>query len=209
VASGRRAPPRRRLRRSSGSRGPPQLAVLALQLLYAGALGGRQAGPLALVDLGLADPQSDRLRSDAERLRDTGDRALALALLGRNLADQADGALSQLRRIPPLGGMGTPAALCHDSIFLQRMESPQKSVRFSLSIVDSNAFEMGPGSRTGHLTVFRALRRTSIRAAARLGNWDWTTTARALGFQAADAAEHKCFTLGRVNCRPFFIETSG
>src|SRR5450759_5417649 len=67
--------------------GPPHLAVIALQLLYAGALGGRQAGPLAL--------------------------------LGRDLADQADGALSQLRRVPPLGGVGTAAALCHDSIFLK------------------------------------------------------------------------------------------
>lgn len=73
---------------------------------------------------------ADRLGSDAELPRDLADGAVALALLGRRLEHEPDGALSQLWWIPALERPGG-VVLCHDSMILQGMESPPKSVRFS------------------------------------------------------------------------------
>lgn len=109
--------------------GPAQLAVLALELLHPFALLGRQAAALASVDLGLADPQSERFRSDAELLSDAGHRAVAITSLGDRLGDEPDGPFPELGWIPPLG-WACVVVVCHDSMFLQTLESPSMSVRF-------------------------------------------------------------------------------
>ena len=67
---------------------------------------------------------------------------MALALLGRGLEHEPDRALSQLWWVPALERPGG-VVWCHDSIFLQGMESPPKSVRFSQLSHQPAALEFG------------------------------------------------------------------
>jgi hypothetical protein len=55
-----------------------------------------------VIDLGLDHPAAERLDADAELAGDADHGAIALAGLGHPLERQTDGALLQLRRIPPL-----------------------------------------------------------------------------------------------------------
>src|SRR5450756_3075646 len=88
-------------------------------------------GVLPAVDLGLVDPLAQGLGPDAELLGHPRDHAEPLAALAGGLEDHANGPLSELGRVPPLERAA--AVLCHDSMFLQAMESPSKSGRFSVS----------------------------------------------------------------------------
>jgi hypothetical protein len=81
---------------------PPLGAPLAEP---ASALLGREAGPGAAVDLGLADPLAERLGPDAELMGDAADGALFAAPLDR-LHDQPDGALLDLRWIATRAWVG-------------------------------------------------------------------------------------------------------
>lgn len=86
-----------------------------------------------------------------------------------------------------------------------------RSATIGLSIIDSDALEMGPGSRVGHFSVFRGLRRATIEAGAEVGNFNWITAAPVFQSQATSTSEHGCFTLGResgVNGR-HYIDCSG
>jgi len=86
-------------------------------------------GVLPAVDLGLVDPLAQRLGADTELLGHPRDHAEPLAALAGGLVDHSDGPLSELGRIPPLERAA--AVFCHDSMFLQAVESPSKSVRFT------------------------------------------------------------------------------
>src|SRR5450759_995344 len=110
--------------------GPAQLAVLPLELFHPGPLLGREAGPLAAVDLGLVDPLAQGLGADAELARHPGDRPEALTPLAAGLEDHADGPLPELGRVPSLERAAAAAVLCHDSMILQAVETPSKSGRF-------------------------------------------------------------------------------
>lgn len=66
---------------------------------------------------------------------------MAIASLGGRLGDEPDRSLSQFRWIPPLAGS---AFLCHDSMFLQTMESPPESVRFSCLVIGPIGDELAP-----------------------------------------------------------------
>jgi acetyltransferase-like isoleucine patch superfamily enzyme len=86
-----------------------------------------------------------------------------------------------------------------------------KSARIGLSIVDSEALEMGPGSRIGHFTVFRGLRRACIGAGATIGNFNWISASPLFQSQATETSEHGCFTLGRESAvtSRHYIDCSG
>src|SRR5450756_2695000 len=89
-------------------------------------------GVLPAVHLGLVDPLAQRLGADTELLGHTGDHAEPPAPLAGGLVDHSDGPLSELGRVPPLERAA--AVLCHDSIFLQAVESPSKSGRFTRAV---------------------------------------------------------------------------
>jgi hypothetical protein len=76
--------------------GAAQLPDLAFQFGDALAFGGGDTWPLAVVDLGLRDPVSERFPVDAELVGDAGDRAGALAGLLAGLIDQAHGTVADL-----------------------------------------------------------------------------------------------------------------
>jgi hypothetical protein len=80
--------------------GSTEPAVLLLQLGDPGALVGREPRPSPVVDLGLADPGAERLRADVELTGDTGDDAVALAVLLHRRQDELDRSLLNLRRVP-------------------------------------------------------------------------------------------------------------
>ena len=87
-----------------------------------------------------------------------------------------------------------------------------RSARIGLSIVDSHALEMGPGSRIGHFTVFRGLRRIRLGPAAHVGNFNWISASPMFQPQATETSEHGCFTLGResaVTGRHYFDCSGG
>jgi acetyltransferase-like isoleucine patch superfamily enzyme len=86
-----------------------------------------------------------------------------------------------------------------------------KSARIGLSIVDSDVLEMGPGSRIGHLTVVRGLRRTRLGAGAVVGNLNWITASPMFRTQSAEDSEHGCFTLGRESAvtSRHYVDCSG
>jgi len=77
--------------------GPAQLEVLPLELLEPMPLLGRQAGPPALVPLGLAHPLPERLRRTADLLGDRGDRRPLRIVRGLVLHDHPYGPLTYLR----------------------------------------------------------------------------------------------------------------
>lgn len=72
-----------------------------------------------------------------------------------------------------------------------------KSARIGFSIVDSEVLEMGPGSRIGHLTVIRGLRRTRLGAGAAVGNLNWITASPMFRTQSAEDSDDGSFILGR------------
>jgi acetyltransferase-like isoleucine patch superfamily enzyme len=86
-----------------------------------------------------------------------------------------------------------------------------KSARIGLSIVDSDVLEMGPGSRIGHLTVLRGLRRTRLGAGAVVGNFNWMTASPMFRAQSAEGSEAGCFTLGRESAvtSRHYVDCSG
>ncbi len=86
-----------------------------------------------------------------------------------------------------------------------------RSARIGLSIVDSDVLEMGPGSRIGHLTVLRGLRRTRLGAGAVVGNLNWISASPMFRTQSAEGSEHGCFTLGRESAvtSRHYIDCSG
>jgi len=81
------------------------------------------------VDLGQVDRLAQGLGADAELAGHARDRAEPLTRPAGALEDHPDGPLPELGRIPPLERAAVP---CHDSVFLQAMESPSESGRFSL-----------------------------------------------------------------------------
>jgi acetyltransferase-like isoleucine patch superfamily enzyme len=86
-----------------------------------------------------------------------------------------------------------------------------RSARIGLSIVDSDAFEMGPESQIGHFTVFRGLRRIRLGPGAHLGNFNWITASPMFQSQATETSEHGCFTLGRESAvtSRHYVDCSG
>ena len=74
-----------------------RLAILALQLLQALALIGRQTAALAAIALGLPHPLAQRLSGAAQLAGDRRDRGPLRRVLRRMLSDQANGPLSYLR----------------------------------------------------------------------------------------------------------------
>src|SRR4051794_7499133 len=76
--------------------GPPELPVLPLQLRDALTVRRARAGPLATVDLGLADPLAQGFGPHPELGRDAGDGAEPLLAPVIRLEDHADAALLQL-----------------------------------------------------------------------------------------------------------------
>jgi acetyltransferase-like isoleucine patch superfamily enzyme len=86
-----------------------------------------------------------------------------------------------------------------------------RSARIGMSIVDSDALEMGPGSRIGHLTVIRGLRRTRIGAGAVVGNLNWISASPVFRPHAAEGSQHGSFTLGRESALTsrHYIDCSG
>lgn len=72
-----------------------------------------------------------------------------------------------------------------------------RSATIGLSIVDSDVLDMGPGSRIGHFTVLRGLRRAHLGADAVVGNFNWITAAMVSQSRGEDATGSGCFTLGR------------
>src|SRR5450756_784534 len=90
-------------------------------------------GVLPAVDLGLVDPLAQRLGADTELLGHPRDRAEPLTPLAGGLEDHPDGPFSELGRVSPLERTAGAAVFCHDSIFLQAVESPSKSGRFKAS----------------------------------------------------------------------------
>src|ERR1035437_1603442 len=101
--------------------GPPELAVLPLELDDAATLLGREAGPVAAIDLGLVNPLAQGLDSDAERAGHPGDGSGALAGLLDGLEDHPDGPLFQLSWIT-MRGVVAAGVVWHDSIFLQEVQ---------------------------------------------------------------------------------------
>jgi hypothetical protein len=79
-------------------------------------------GPLPGVDLGLADPATQRLPADAELVGDPGDHAVPLAGLLDGLQHHPDGPLMQLRRVAPLRGVGT-VGVSHPHELVDRLEA--------------------------------------------------------------------------------------
>ena len=86
-----------------------------------------------------------------------------------------------------------------------------RSARIGLSIVDSDVLEMGPGSRIGHLTMLRGLRRTHLGAGASVGNLNWITASPVFRTQSPRNTEHGCFTLGRESAvtSRHYVDCSG
>jgi acetyltransferase-like isoleucine patch superfamily enzyme len=70
------------------------------------------------------------------------------------------------------------------------------SARIGVSIVDSDALEMGPRSRIGHFTVLRGLRRTHLNSGATIGNFNWITASPMFSSESA-LPDHASFNLGR------------
>src|SRR6478609_8927844 len=92
---------------------PPQFGILPLEPLDLSVLVARQARPVSGVDLRSADPLAQRLgRSDAELLRDGGDRGPLRRVVRCYLSDHPDCTLPQLRRVL--------ARSPHDPILLKR-----------------------------------------------------------------------------------------
>jgi hypothetical protein len=91
--------------------GPPQLAILALQVAQPSSFIAGQARSLAAVHLVAPQPQPRRLGADAQLPGDRGDRRPLGRVLRPVLPHQADGSLSELSRIT---GSST-----HDSILSQ------------------------------------------------------------------------------------------
>src|SRR5262249_62280096 len=77
--------------------GPPQLEVLPLELLEPLPLLSCQAGPPALVPLGLAHPLPERLRCTADLLGDRGDRRPLRIVSGLVLHDHPHSPLTHFR----------------------------------------------------------------------------------------------------------------
>jgi hypothetical protein len=71
--------------------GPAELFVLPLELAHPDPFLGRETGPGAPVDLGLADPGAERLGADAELVGDAADDALVVAVVLHGLGDHAHG----------------------------------------------------------------------------------------------------------------------
>ena len=92
----------------------------------------RGAGSAAAVDLGLVDPAAQGLGADVELSGDAGHERPAAARPDRRLEDHPDGPFLQLGWVLPLDWLARSLVLfvCHDSMFLQPLESPSKSVRF-------------------------------------------------------------------------------
>lgn len=86
-----------------------------------------------------------------------------------------------------------------------------RSARIGLSIVDSDVLEMGPGSRIGHFTVFRGLRRARLGDGASVGNFNWITAAPMFQTQLTESSEQGWFTLGRESAvtSRHYIDCSG
>src|SRR5665213_2423766 len=79
--------------------GPAELLVLPFEIAHPNPFLGRQAGPGALVDLGLADPVAEGLGADAELAGDAADDALIVAVALHGLGDHADGPFLDLSGI--------------------------------------------------------------------------------------------------------------
>src|SRR5262249_16726032 len=88
--------------------GPPQLSVLTLELLEPCSLVRRQAGPPAVVPLGLPHPMAECLRRTADLLGDRGDRRPLRRVVLGVLEHHPDGTLPHFRREPTWSGEG-----CH------------------------------------------------------------------------------------------------
>src|SRR5215210_6213544 len=86
----------------------PQLTVLALELLDPLRLNRAHTRPGAVIDLGLPDPRTQRLRRHPELLGDRDDRCPLRRILTLGLEDHPRRALPDLRRIP--------APSCHHAI---------------------------------------------------------------------------------------------
>jgi hypothetical protein len=84
----------------------PQLALVGM-LGEARPLIAREPGALAPVDLGLAHPVPQGLRSDPELARDPGNDPERLPLGGDRLGDHPDRPLLELGRVPLLGVVGS------------------------------------------------------------------------------------------------------
>jgi hypothetical protein len=91
-----------------------------------------RSGPGAALDLRLVVPVAERFRPDAQLLGDRAHGAVPFPCSAAVSKHESDRALLQLGWIPPLGLAPAGGSLCcHDSIFLQAMEPPPKSVRFT------------------------------------------------------------------------------
>src|SRR5450759_3034941 len=188
--------------------GPAQLAVLPLELFHPGPLLGREAGPLAAVDLGLVDPLAQGLGADAELARHPGDRPEALTPLAAGLEDHADGPLPELGRVPSLE-RAAAAVLCHDSMILQAVESPSKSGRFSRAgagITDAHRHDPGRGIPGGRLTWRRpapASGMGSASAPASRSSWSCSSRSRRPSWASARprSSMRRCgIGSGRMRC---------
>ena len=86
-----------------------------------------------------------------------------------------------------------------------------RSATIGLSIVDSDALDMGPGSRIGHFTVFRGLRQIRLGTGAHVGNFNWITASLMFQSQASESSEHGCFTLNRESAvtSRHYVDCSG
>ena len=62
-----------------------------------------------------------------------------------------------------------------------------RSATIGLSIVDCDDLDMGPGSRIGHFTVLRGLRRAQLGPGATVGNFNWITAAPVFQSRGEDA----------------------
>ena len=118
---------------------------------------------------------------------------------------------SRVRLLLAFALIPMPSALKRIALGLLIGAHIDSSARIGLSMVDSDALDMGPGSRIGHFTVFRGLRRTRLGAGARVGNFNWITAATVFRSQATETSEHGCFTLGRESAISgrHYIDCSG
>jgi acetyltransferase-like isoleucine patch superfamily enzyme len=86
-----------------------------------------------------------------------------------------------------------------------------RSATIGLSIVDCDDLDMGPGSRIGHFTVLRGLRRAHLGSGATVGNFNWITAAPVFQSRSEGTDGDGCFTLGRESAvtSRHYVDCSG